>query len=335
MTYQLPPTDSGRTYLLPSDKMCKPTQTPLNTTDGYPCLKARPGDHVLLKYQENGHITLPAAEKPSTGTISVYGTQHSSSNDTLLAIHHVWNSNGTGGRGVLLNRASFDDGSCYQANNGGDLSQYRASIAQPPHSTPEGLNLWCGIPIFLPTSLIIGQDYTLYWVWDWPTIGVNGSVVKQQIYTTCMDITIVQELPSDDDAQATQGWNASITATSFVETNTVTAVISTDTSIKTASTTNVLSSAVSQVPPSSLEVITTMSTTSSTITDISTDVSTFESAAFMESPTDSPSSSSVPIETIFSTTYPDSGSIVTSTILRTTLVQAMSTVTSTTVITAR
>jgi hypothetical protein len=36
--------------------------------------------------------------------------------------------------------------------------------------------------------------YTLYWVWDWPSVGNvdgKGTVLKEQLYTTCIDIEIV------------------------------------------------------------------------------------------------------------------------------------------------
>jgi hypothetical protein len=39
----------------------------------------------------------------------------------------------------------------------------------------------------------LSKVYTLYWVWDWPTASGTSHVPteKPEIYTTCMDIDIV------------------------------------------------------------------------------------------------------------------------------------------------
>jgi hypothetical protein len=65
----------------------------------------RPGQ-IILRFQENGHITLPWNQlgKLSSGTVSVYATSQPSPNDMFTAIHNVWTSDGTGGdkRGYLI-----------------------------------------------------------------------------------------------------------------------------------------------------------------------------------------------------------------------------------------
>jgi hypothetical protein len=175
--------------------MCKSSQTIGNQIAGSPALIAKAGDMVALRYQENGHVTLPQNQpgKPTNrGTIFIYGTTQPSNSDTLLGIHGVWTTDGKGGdgRGVLLATRNFDDGQCYQVNSG---SISKARQKEFPHQANQlmGANLWCQSDVTLPTS-ISSSTYTLYWVWDWPTapgtVGFpNG---KNETYTTCMDISI-------------------------------------------------------------------------------------------------------------------------------------------------
>ena len=196
MTNLIPP--DGRptgTEILPTDLMCKSSQTIGNQTAGSPALIANAGDMVALRYQENGHVTLPQNQpgKPANrGTVFIYGTTQPSNSDTLLGIHGVWTTDGKGGdgRGVLLATRNFDDGQCYQINSG---SISKARQKEFPHQANQlmGANLWCQSDVTLPTS-ISGSSYTLYWVWDWPTApGTAGFPNgKNETYTTCMDISI-------------------------------------------------------------------------------------------------------------------------------------------------
>ena len=180
-----------------TDLMCKDSQTSQTQTSGSPRLQAPAGANVALRYQENGHVTLPQNQpgKPDNrGTVFVYGTTQPSATDEFLSIHRVWNAEGTGGdgRGVLLSTQNFDDGQCYQDNDG-TISQQRQKAF--PH-TPDalmGANLWCQQDIQIPTTAPSGKPYTLYWVWDWPTLPGTGDFTngKQEIYTTCMDVDIV------------------------------------------------------------------------------------------------------------------------------------------------
>lgn len=96
MTYLLP--FAGQT-LQPTDPICMPSQLPFNQTAGSPALQTSGGSQVILRYQKNGHITLPDIPpgKPSPGTVSVYGTSQSSPDDALLSIHHILDASGTGG----------------------------------------------------------------------------------------------------------------------------------------------------------------------------------------------------------------------------------------------
>jgi hypothetical protein len=196
MTNLIPPDGrSTGTEILPTDLMCKSSQTIGNQTSGSPALIANAGDMVALRYQENGHVTLPQNQpgKPANrGTIFIYGTTQPSNSDTLLGIHNVWTVDGKGGdgRGVLLATRNFDDGQCYQINSG-SISEARQK--EFPHQADSlmGANLWCQSDVTLPAS-ISSSTYTLYWVWDWPT--APGTVGfpdgKNETYTTCMDISI-------------------------------------------------------------------------------------------------------------------------------------------------
>ena len=87
--------------ILPSDPICFPGhQQSQVQTDGSPRLKAAGGDNVALRYQENGHVTLPQNQpgKPANrGTIFVYGTTQSSPDDKFLDIFGKWNADGSGG----------------------------------------------------------------------------------------------------------------------------------------------------------------------------------------------------------------------------------------------
>lgn len=192
MTHLLPGDD--RASLSMNDPMCASAQEKGNQTQGYPMLTASWGDTVALRYRENGHITKATGDKATFGTVSVYGTLDARADDELVSIHHVWNANNTGGdqRGRLLHRQSFDDGACYEYNDT-PLATARAAIGQPPHDEVDGESLACKVEIVLPTDSRQGQFYTLYWVWDWPSVGVSSvapGTTKQQYYTTCIDIQI-------------------------------------------------------------------------------------------------------------------------------------------------
>ncbi|KAJ9130548.1 hypothetical protein NKR23_g12135 [Pleurostoma richardsiae] len=201
------------------DLMCRSTQTVGNYSTEYPMLRAAPGDLVALRYQENGHVTLPLASKPENrGTVYIYGTTSPSNNDTLLAIHKVWTADGQGGdrRGRLLATRNFDDGQCYQVNDG-PISVARQALFKKAPEDPQGADLWCQADVRLPADMPETGTYTIYWVWDWPTMSAptasskrqvargdrarryamgnpvaprnaTPSVVIPEIYTSCMDI---------------------------------------------------------------------------------------------------------------------------------------------------
>ena len=196
MTYLLPPNTRDNNILLSTDLICKDSQSQPNQTVGSPMLSAHSGSTLLLMYQENGHVTLlnQTPGKISSGNVFVYGTDQSLSSDTLEGIYNVWTPGGSGGdaRGRLLKEASFDDGTCYQINSSPE-SYRRRVLPQRHHESFEGNDLWCGTEVTLPEGLVRGSLYTLYWVWDWPTVASPPVLPKGkiEIYTTCMDILII------------------------------------------------------------------------------------------------------------------------------------------------
>jgi hypothetical protein len=230
MVNLLPP--NGRTIndILDTDLMCKSTQTTSNQTPGSPALVAAPGSAIALRYQENGHVTLPQnqpGKPPNRGTVYLYGTTQPSPTDTFLSIHRVWTPDGTGGdgRGVLLSTQNFDDGQCYQVNTGA-ISVARQ--AEFPHTANSlmGADLWCQQDVAIPSDA--SGTYTLYWVWDWPTLpGTAGFPDgKQEIYTTCMDVEISGDAAdsTSNDFETGQDLDSAAISTEFADITNPTAV---------------------------------------------------------------------------------------------------------------
>ena len=202
MVNLLPPNGrpSGNT-ILPNDPMCRLSQSNPTQTPGSPRLRAPPSSLIALRYQENGHVTLPQSPpgKPAnSGKVYVYGTTAPKSDDTFLSIHNVWNADGTGGdkRGRLLTVQNYDDGQCYQVN-GGAISVARQKRFPHEKTQELGGDLWCQTDLRLPKEAESGKAFTLYWVWDWSTLGggANPALPKglTEIYTNCMDIDVTAE----------------------------------------------------------------------------------------------------------------------------------------------
>ena len=198
------------TGIKPSDTMCKQTQQAQFQSSGSPRLQAAPGSLVSLRYQENGHVTLPQnqpGKPPNRGMVYIYGTTQPKSPELFLDVFGQWTTDGSGGdkRGRLLATQPFDDGRCYQVN-GGNISTNRQSLY--PHTADQlmGANMWCQNNILLGADIPTGV-YTLYWVWDWPTeAGVDPSLPKgkAEVYTTCMDVDIVAKPGSKRRVKARQ-----------------------------------------------------------------------------------------------------------------------------------
>ncbi|ODM18822.1 hypothetical protein SI65_05439 [Aspergillus cristatus] len=207
MTYRLP---SNGVNLTKADKMCMDTQTsPDDQKPDFPRLQAQQGSAIALRYQENGHVTEPENQEgkpPNRGTVYVYGTTEPSDDDRIISIHKVWNEDGTGGdkRGKLLATRNYDDGRCYQVN-GGTISTDRQAKFKHTADQLMGTNLWCQTDIKLPEDAEGGKQYTLYWVWDWPTLpGKDDSLPngKPELYTTCMDVDVTGKADTNTKVQA-------------------------------------------------------------------------------------------------------------------------------------
>jgi hypothetical protein len=182
---------------VPADTMCNAAQKSPSYSDSSPALKAAPGANVALRFQENGHVTLPEAQlgkAKNRGDIYVYGTTEPKDNEMFNDIHGVWTADGKGGdgRGVLLVKADYDDGQCYQMNSGA-ISAARQKQFQHEIVPPANADLWCQTDLRIPSDLPTGKPYTLYWVWDWataPNVDPNLEMGKNETYTSCMDIEV-------------------------------------------------------------------------------------------------------------------------------------------------
>jgi len=198
----------------PTDPVCKKFQQQQYQSNGSPRLSVAPGSMIALRYEENGHVTLPQNQrgKPANrGTVYIYGTTQPKPDDNFLDIFKVWNADGSGGdkRGKLLATQPYDDGQCYQVNSG-NISQSRQQ--KYPHQPNQlmGTDLWCQNDIKIPSDAPTGKPYTLYWVWDWNTeAGVDPALPqgKAEVYTTCMDVDITagSKARSLNEVRAVQG----------------------------------------------------------------------------------------------------------------------------------
>ncbi|KAL5341261.1 hypothetical protein BJX70DRAFT_64917 [Aspergillus crustosus] len=217
--------DNALVYLVPTNEdasLCRDSQQQKVQTEGSPRLQVSAGGAIALRYQENGHVTLPATPpgKPDNrGTVYVYGTTDPKEKEKFQDVHKVWNEDGTGGdaRGVLLAKRNYDDGRCYQVN-GDSISQRRQKDFPHAPDPSMGNDLWCQSDIAIPNSAPSGKPYTLYWVWDWPTSAAaappNG---KEEVYTTCMDVDVVDNSDSRLDQAAKYDYDQSLNGASIPE----------------------------------------------------------------------------------------------------------------------
>jgi hypothetical protein len=158
-----------------------------------------PGTYVAMKYLENGHVTMPQVKpgKPKGGgTVYVFGTSQPDNNELLMEVLQ-WTRDGTGGnkRGRLLTAQNFDDGRCYQINNGNISIVRQKTFANPVQGQPGSVDeQWCETDVVIPMNVSIDSTYTIYWVWQWPTApGTPGVPAdgQDEYYTTCSDVNVV------------------------------------------------------------------------------------------------------------------------------------------------
>ncbi|THV52928.1 hypothetical protein BGAL_0064g00190 [Botrytis galanthina] len=205
-----------------STTICNPKQVPgaKPLDSSQQILSAAPGDFVAVRYQENGHVTEPTqADTPTqgkgfgSGIVYVYGTADSKATDKFNEIHKVWNKDGTGGdkRGKLLATQYFDDMACFLAgntngnlfvdepNNKVTIAMARAEAYKFASTTQMGANLWCQTDFQIPAEAQANKDYSIYWVWDWPTMDKKtGKTTVSEIYTSCADIAITGTANKDE-----------------------------------------------------------------------------------------------------------------------------------------
>ncbi|KAF1978909.1 hypothetical protein BU23DRAFT_524544 [Bimuria novae-zelandiae CBS 107.79] len=218
-----PKTEPG---LFISDKsiLCKATQRRPQQLDAdkYPRLKAIPGKHIVLRYSENGHVSQkgPGLVTPDItnkwkpdkgGTVFVYGTTDPKEDEKLVNVLQ-WTADGKGGdgRGVLLGLNDFDDGRCYEASPVPIVKERAAkSPSYAMGQTGQGSGMFsipCESNIQLPKDAPVGKPYTIYWVWQWNTYPEvkqpDAPQGKDQYYTTCMDVDVVDTIASDVNATA-------------------------------------------------------------------------------------------------------------------------------------
>ncbi|KAK8198767.1 hypothetical protein M8818_006634 [Zalaria obscura] len=199
MDYLLPSLASGRTRINEDDLLCHPSQRTQTQSSDYPRLSVTPGGYVVMKYLENGHVTLPQNQKgkpKAAGTVFVYGTT-SPSDDEKIANVLEWTQDGSGGngKGYLISAQNFDDGRCHQLNSG-TISQQRQQEFpdRVPGQPTSNVEQWCETDLEIPSSAKTGETLTLYWVWQWPTAPGADSTIphgKDEYYTTCADVEVI------------------------------------------------------------------------------------------------------------------------------------------------
>lgn len=171
------------THRLPTDP--RPFYTAEDTLTDLPqetenLLQASPGDWIALRHTENGHVTklAPNPYKPlNRGNIYIYGTHKPKTPERLLDVHLQWNKDGTGGdkRGRLIATRNYDDGQCFEANNGAPSELWHERSKDVGSQQP----LACQSDIQLPDDLSVGEIYTIYWYWDWPDLDGEKLDMKQ------------------------------------------------------------------------------------------------------------------------------------------------------------
>ena len=176
----------------------------VQSSDKYPRLQATPGGYIAMRYQENGHVTLPQNQrgKPKkAGTVFVYGTTEPQEDEKLLNVLQ-WTKDGQGGnkKGALITMNDFDDGRCYEMKP--DASTVRDerikefpnfAMGQVVQGKPGNYPLACETDVQLPQTATLGKPYTFYWVWQWntaPNVDPGLPKGKDEYYTTCIDVDV-------------------------------------------------------------------------------------------------------------------------------------------------
>ncbi|KAF2010612.1 hypothetical protein BU24DRAFT_322789, partial [Aaosphaeria arxii CBS 175.79] len=227
MVYLLPPLETQPPFINSSHLLCHPNQREQTQNDQFPRVKGTAGGYLALRYAENGHVSNPSplnGHTPGTvefqrrengGSIFVYGTTDPKPDETIANVLQ-WTTDGRGGDrgGVLLTVNDFDDGRCYEINpvtEHGERMKAFPNYAQgqapqgSANARPGDFPLMCETNVELPKDAPNGKPYTLYWVWQWPfdpnpksQFFPNG---KDEYYTTCLDVDIVETVKEESKLQ--------------------------------------------------------------------------------------------------------------------------------------
>jgi hypothetical protein len=207
--YLLPPNESGRIRIDSSDLACPPQQQSGNSySSDYPMLNVQPGDHVAIKYLENGHVTQPELlpGKPKDGgSVFVYFMNSLEDGQTLENILRM-SANASLAEGRLVGSGNYDDGRCYQINDASSISLERQQQFPNPVEGQPGVNTerWCEMDAQIPTDAPSSGTLSGIWVWAWPT---EGEGAKDEYYTGCFDVALGQTSQSADTPLAVQDPN--------------------------------------------------------------------------------------------------------------------------------
>ncbi|KAF2002018.1 hypothetical protein P154DRAFT_148485 [Amniculicola lignicola CBS 123094] len=228
MNFMNPPLAQQPPFINSTNLLCHPSQRTYKQSDRWPRLQVKPGQYFALRYSENGHVSNPSQDdfgRPKNGgTVFIYGTTEPKEDEKLADVLR-WTRDGQGGdkRGKLIGANDFDDGRCYE-NNPTDLVKQRKQ-ATPNFAAGQASNgpgtypLMCENDVQMPQDAPMDKPYTIYWVWQWPKSPEGEPNVypkgKDQYYSTCADIDIVEAIASSlDPAFALQQQDVMSTALS-------------------------------------------------------------------------------------------------------------------------
>lgn len=218
---------SYRIVSLDADTLaCTAKQQKPEQSEGFPRLKVVPGGFVSMRYNENGHVTLdqqPGKRTPEegSGTVYIFGTTEPQDDEKLGDVLQ-WSKDGKGGngKGILLAAMDYADSRCYEMNGGPRMLERQKANpnwVQGQEETSPNPNspLMCESNVKIPESAKPGSPYTLYWVWQWPTL-LPAPAGIDEYYTTCIDVDVttkdvahaakVDPLPGDTMTKAVDDW---------------------------------------------------------------------------------------------------------------------------------
>ncbi|KAF2708150.1 hypothetical protein K504DRAFT_351493, partial [Pleomassaria siparia CBS 279.74] len=225
MTYLVPPVEQQPPFINSTNLLCNPNLRKPVQNPKYPRLQATPGVWIALRYAENGHTsnpsnlnghtpgTLDLGRRPNGGTVFIFGTTEPKEDEKIADVLQ-WTQDGNGGdkRGLLLATQNYDDGRCYQVNQSPVTKERMALTKNYRLGQPDGpgnYELPCEADVQLPKDAPVGKPLSLYWVWNWamdptennPNANPTFPKGKDEYYTTCMDVDIVDAIKTNASAK--------------------------------------------------------------------------------------------------------------------------------------